>query len=182
MQINVSQQLKAPVGTERTYKIDDDIDILGLGVNSRVAGTAKLIRTNRGILVEASISTQIPEECSRCLKVFDLSLSVEFEEEFFPVIDIMSGIQNEKTEENSGFFIDDHHILDLSEPIRQNVLLAIPINPLCKPDCSGLCPRCGKNLNSGQCKCGEEDIDPRWAKLLNLKSSASSKNIKEDND
>jgi uncharacterized protein len=58
--------------------------------------------------------------------------------------------------------------LDVREVIRQNALLAIPMKPLCKEDCAGLCSQCGKDLNTKQCKCIKQEIDPRWAKLVNL--------------
>jgi uncharacterized protein len=67
--------------------------------------------------------------------------------------------------------IDEHHLLDLSEAIRQNALLAVPMKPLCREDCSGLCQQCGKDLNKGQCDCNKSEIDPRWAKLADLAST-----------
>jgi uncharacterized protein len=168
VEINVSQQLKAPIGTEREYDVDDFIDILGVGVGTRVQGRVKLIRTNRGMLVKGKVQTKVPAECSRCLKVFDQPLTIELEEEFFPTIDVNSGSALERPDDPSSLFIDEHHILDLREAIRQNALLAIPMKPLCKEDCAGLCSQCGKDLNTKQCKCHKQEIDPRWAKLVNL--------------
>ncbi len=168
MEINVSQQLKSSIGTEREYELDNFVDILGVGVGSRVTGKVRLIRTNRGILVKGTLKGQIPVECSRCLKVFDLPLTIELEEEYFPVIDVNSGSTLDLPDEPGSFSIDEHHVLDLTEAIRQNALLAIPMKPLCKPDCSGLCTQCGKDLNNKQCKCSQTTIDPRWSKLTEL--------------
>jgi uncharacterized protein len=58
--------------------------------------------------------------------------------------------------------------IDLSEVIREQMILAIPEVVLCKEDCEGLCDKCGKNLNLLNCKCKEDEIDPRWAALKNL--------------
>ncbi len=171
MEINVSQQLKAPIGTERVYDIDSVVDVLGIGVATRFKGSVKLIRTNRGILVQGTLHGQVPVECSRCLKVFDYPLSISLEEEYFPVIDVNSGTALEIPDEPGSFTIDEHHILDLTEAIRQNALLAIPMKPLCREDCEGLCQTCGKDLNQGQCDCSKAEIDPRWSKLLDLASA-----------
>lgn len=168
MEINVSQQLKANIGNVRKYEVKESTDIMGKGVSSRVEGSVKLTRTNRGILVQGTLHTQVPVECSRCLKGFDYPLIFNIEEEYFPVIDVTSGTPIELPEEVDSFTIDEHHILDLSEAIRQNALLAIPMKVLCRKDCAGLCPECGKNLNKGPCDCNIEKIDPRWAKLAQL--------------
>ena len=78
MEINVSQQLKASIGNIHEYEVDELTDILGIGVSTRVEGTVKLTRTNRGILVQGTLRTNVPVECSRCLKVFDYPLTVHY--------------------------------------------------------------------------------------------------------
>jgi uncharacterized protein len=171
MEINVSQQLKASIGSVREYEIDNQTDILGIGVSSLVKGKVKLTRTNRGILAQGDLNTKIPVECSRCLKTFDCPLTFKIEEEYFPVIDVNSGTPLEIPDDPSIFMIDEHHILDLSEAIRQNALLAVPMKPLCREDCAGLCTRCGKDLNKGKCDCSPQAIDPRWSKLAELASA-----------
>ena len=176
MEINVSQQLKASIGNVREYEIDDHTDILGIGVSSLVKGKVKLTRTNRGILVQGDFSTRVPVECSRCLKTFDYPLTFKIEDEYFPVIDVNSGTPLEIPDDPSAFTIDEHHILDLSEAIRQNALLAIPMKPLCREDCQGLCQTCGHDLNKGQCDCDKGNIDPRWAKLVDLASAGKKTN------
>jgi uncharacterized protein len=96
-------------------------------------------------------------------------LKIRFEEEFLPTIDAESGAPLPSPEEASVFTIDEQHTLDLTEAVRQYSLLAIPMKTLCKKNCAGLCPTCGKNLNEGQCDCPKDDIDPRWSKLAELK-------------
>ena len=70
-------------------------------------------------------------------------------------------------EEPGSFMIDDRNIMDISEAIRQYTVMALPIKPLCRQDCSGLCPTCGADLNEKRCDCTPE-IDPRWEKLNTL--------------
>jgi uncharacterized protein len=171
MEINVSQQLKAPIGTVREYDVSDLTDIWGIGVATQVEGTVKFTRTNRGILVQGTLTAKIPVECSRCLKIFDYPLTIKIEEEYFPVIDVNTGTPLEIPDEPGSFKIDEHHILDLSEAIRQNALLAAPMKPLCREDCAGICQQCGKDLNEGQCECNKTEIDPRWSKLAQLASA-----------
>jgi uncharacterized protein len=175
MEINVSQQLKAHIGNVREYEVSDVADILGIGVSVLIKGKVKLTRTNRGILVNGTISTRIPLECSRCLKTYDHNLNFDIEEEYFPVIDVNSGILVEIPDDPGSFTIDEHHILDLSEAIRQNALLTIPMKPLCREDCAGLCTKCGIDLNEDQCKCEKEEIDERWSKLLTLTTAGKNK-------
>ena len=130
-----------------------------------------LVRSNISILVQGRLETQAEMTCSRCLKPFTLKITLKIQEEFFPTIDIITGARLPKPEDPGSFTIDEHHILDLTEAIRQYIITALPMKPLCKEDCAGLCSTCGKDLNLGDCGCKQEEIDPRWAELLKLKNS-----------
>jgi uncharacterized protein len=70
--------------------------------------------------------------------------------------------------DSDAFLIDSHQVLDLTEAVRQYRLTAEPMQPLCKPDCLGLCPHCGYNLNEGPCGCPRQETDARWAALAEL--------------
>ena len=85
-------------------------------------------------------------------------------------MDIVSGASLNVPDEPGCFTIDEHFILDLTEAVRQCALLTSPMKPLCKDDCAGLCPVCGRNLKE-QCDCRAEAIDPRWSKLAKLASA-----------
>ena len=178
MQINVSQLLKSPIGSTREYILDDLMVVLEGSTPKPVKGKVSLIKTHRGILVRGTVETPLPLECSRCLKTFKKKLTVNIEEEYFPSLDINSGAPIEVPDEPDSFTIDEHHILDLREAIRQNALLAIPMKPLCREECAGLCPVCGKDLNKNKCGCTQSNIDSRWEKLVNL-SLAGKKNYKK---
>lgn len=166
MQINVSQQLKSIVGTERNYETNSTVFIDGCEIEIR--GHVSLIKTNRGILAKGRFSSQIDMECSRCLCSFSHPLNFTIEEEYFPTLDIVTGENLPLPEEAGSFMIDDHNVIDLSEALRQYAVLAVPIKPLCKQECAGLCPTCGTDLNEKPCSCPPA-IDPRWEKLRNLK-------------
>ncbi|MFC1871641.1 DUF177 domain-containing protein [Chloroflexota bacterium] len=168
MQINVSQLLKSDIGSIRGFEVSGVVDITGGGAGSVVSGAVRLMRTDRGILVAGTINTQAEVICSRCLVTFSCPLALNFEEEYFPVLDVVSGIPVAVPGEPGSFTIDEHHVLDLTEAVRQYALLVIPMKPLCREDCSGLCPECGQNLNQGLCHCPPQPVDPRWAVLTKL--------------
>ncbi|HEY95100.1 MAG TPA: DUF177 domain-containing protein [Dehalococcoidia bacterium] len=167
MQINVSQQLKSTIGTVRNYEVETTVNIDDQTVE--FTGEVHLMKTDLGILLKGIFNTNLFLRCSRCLNVFYYPLEIKIEEEYFPIMDVNTGVMLPAPEEPGSFTIDDHNIMDISEAIRQYTLMALPIKPLCSQDCSGLCPTCGTNLNEKKCDCTIE-IDPRWEKLNALLS------------
>ena len=168
---NVAQLLKAPVGTAQLVELDaaDTLDLEDESVRlaGPLSGRLRLRRTNQGILVDGPIEASVALDCVRCLEPFTLPLAFTLEEQFYPTIDVTTGIPLPETENELIFPIDQNHQLDLREAIRQNLLLALPMQPLCKADCAGLCPHCGKNLNEGPCDC-QPSVDERWSALGDL--------------
>ena len=168
MQINVSQLLKESIGSTRNYELSGTVDITGEGVDSKAQGEIMLTRTIHGILAKGTLHTEAKTICSRCLSSFSYPLILNIEEEYFPTIDVSSGAPLSSPAEPGCFTIDEYHVLDLTEAIRQYALLAIPMKPLCREDCAGLCPNCGRSLNQGGCDCPPQEADPRWYKLKEL--------------
>jgi uncharacterized protein len=168
MQINVSQLLREPIGSTRDYQVNGVADVSGDGKDCQVQGEAELLRTQRSILVKCTLSIEVELICSRCLGLFRYPLTLKFEEEYLPTVDVVSGMPLPLPEEPGAFTIDEHHILDLTEAIRQYTMLAIPMKPLCHDACAGLCQKCGHNLNQGPCDCPTQVIDPRWSELKKL--------------
>lgn len=163
MQYNVAQLLKEPVGSTRTYWVDEkDVSIDGEG-RVDVQGEVTFLWTHRSILVTGSLTTNLTGVCGRCLEPFEYDLSLELEEEYFPTIDINTGLPVEPPEE--GFTLDQNHILDLAEAVRQSIVMATPMKLVCRAECKGLCPECGVNLNYTTCNCAAQTTDLRWAKL-----------------
>ena len=171
MQINVSQLLKEPVGSTRDYEVNEAVDIAG--GSSLVQGEVRLMRTDRGILAKGIMHTEVEATCSRCLSLFSSPLALTIEEEYFPVTDVVSGSSLALPDEPGCFTIDEHHILDLIEAISQYTLLAVPMKPLCREDCAGLCPRCGYNLNQEPCGCPPQEADTHWSELRDFLSTSS---------
>ncbi len=173
LQFNVAQLLKQPTGTRRDYDIladwsSDDDQLVTL---VPLRGHTRLLRVGRGVLVTGELETALELTCSRCLSSYRLAIDFELEEEFQPTIDITTGVWLEQEpDQDKANLIDEHHILDLTEVVRQEMWLSLPMSPACRPDCRGLCPRCGQNLNEGTCSCQPDAIDARW---LNLMSNIS---------
>lgn len=138
MQINVSQLLKEAIGSVRNYELNGIADITGDGSGSTVNGKVKLTRTNRSILARATLRTRVKVSCSRCLSLFSYPLELNIEEEYFPILNVSSGASLALPDEPGCFVIDERHILDLTEAVRQYGLIAIPMKPLCHEDCVGL--------------------------------------------
>jgi len=167
MQINVAQLLQESIGSTRKYQVDEVVTG-DEGNDHRLYGECQLLRTQSSILVKCQLNTDTELICSRCLAAFRQPLAFKFEEEYLPTVDVNTGAPLDMSDEAGAFTIDEHHILDLKEAVRQYAQLVIPMKPLCRKECSGLCQKCGKNLNEGPCACPTEEMDPRWAKLTQL--------------
>ena len=168
MQINVSQLLKESIGSARDYEAGELIEVTGDSSGTGVQGKVRLLRTHQGVLVKGELRAEVGLNCSRCLSLFHYPVTLKIEEEYLPTIDIASGVPLSSSEEPGSFIIDEHHVIDLTEAIRQYSLLAIPIKPLCREDCAGLCPSCGQNLNQGPCGCPPRAANHRWSELSKL--------------
>jgi len=129
----------------------------------------KIFRFGRRVLVEGSVKISVKVACSRCLKDMSLPLDLTFREEYLPAEESGKGNEQEltNTELDLGFYTNDE--LDITELVKEQILLAVPMKPLCRDDCRGLCTRCGKDLNRGPCGCRKKEIDPRLAPLAKFK-------------
>ena len=136
LSFNVAQLEKGLIGATRDYQIDDPLTVEGQEI--RVNGAVKFTKTNRSVLVNASLKTALPLECCRCLAEYQCPLEVRFEEEFFPTLDVTSGVPLDVEDAEENFTVDEHHVLDLTEAIRQYVILAQPMKPLCRMECPGI--------------------------------------------
>ena len=168
MYYNLAQLLREPTGSTRDYEVDD-LFVGPEGGMDRAQGWVRVIRTHEGFIVRAELETQVNLTCSRCLDGFESQSDLIMEEESFPIDDPKTDQTTESTEETLGeIHLDDQHILDMAEVVRQYVITAVPIKPLCCEECSGLCPECGANLNREKCKCDTASVDPRWGPLAAL--------------
>ena len=108
------------------------------------------------LLLQAHMECQVQRTCGRCLQEFVGVTKAEVVEKFYPAS--ADNIENDA-------FVYDSDVIDITEPLREGLLLAEPMQALCKPDCRGLCPVCGADLNDGDCGCDRLTVDPRLAAL-----------------
>jgi len=169
MLLNVSQLLLEPSGSSREYQLEERAALLDGAEDSVVTGTVLLFRTDKSVWASASLNTEVRVECGRCLAAFGQPIDITIEEEFFPLLDPVTGIKEKPLDDDGEYqYLSEDHMLDLSGPARDCVLLDMPMKPLCNPTCAGLCSNCGVNRNDVQCLCDSAAIDPRWDALLSL--------------
>lgn len=118
--------------------------------------------------LSGTVSTMLRLGCSRCTAEFDLLVSAALKDKI-----PLSREQDPEEQWGSSYLDSEQDLLDLSEYAMLAVLEQVPLQPLCRPDCRGLCPTCGQNLNDGSCNCRSEEIDPRFAVLKQLLKSDS---------
>lgn len=153
--INVSTLLQEPIGSLRRFEIDR---ARGDGPPAPVSGTLRLLRTDQSLLATAELTTSVTDLCGSCLNDLVLELDVDFDEEFWPHVDAITGMALDPPPERSGFSVVDGQI-DLSEAVRQYVEMSRPMSPRCAEDCPGM------EIEEPS----EEPADPRWAALATLK-------------
>ena len=177
MRSHVAQLLKEGIGATRSHEVrEPDFVVADDGARGLVEGTVSLLRTNSGILARATLRLRYPDVCSRCLTPLEVPLELHIEEEYQPTVDVFTGAASPRPKDPNTFLIDEHHVLDLTEALRQYRLLAAPMQPLCRPDCAGLCPICGQNLNEAPCACSRDEYDSRWSALAKLAQGESEGN------
>ena len=165
---NVSTLLREPIGSTREFDVDERVLVdTEEPRHERVTGSVVLLRTKDGVLATARLHGEQPERCSRCLRQLAVPMRLDIEEEFIATVDVRTGAKLARPEEPEAFLISAQQQLDLEEVVRQAWALALPMQPLCRPDCKGLCARCGTDLNESVCTCSPEE-DDRWSPLKKL--------------
>ncbi len=146
-----------------------------------------LLPQKEGILVRGDMNGEVAVPCDRCAEEALVKVELHFDEfEVYPPRHEPHGGRRKRRPEPAGQDNDDDNADDCSDLIREGkngfeldvatmlweqFLLALPVKPLCKPDCKGLCEGCGKDLNKEPCECQKDVGDPRLAKLRSLKVS-----------
>lgn len=125
-------------------------------------------RVESDIIVRGRIGCSIVGHCARCLEDYPFDLECDVAAICLPRSE--NGAESD-TDEGDDIVYYDGDEIDLTPIIRERIILALPTRPLCSPDCKGLCPQCGTNLNQQSCQCRTEKGDPRLAVLRNLKVS-----------
>ncbi len=158
--INVGFIIHEEVGYTAQFPFEFDKITLGADLTlSDFSGTVDVGRTPQGLLVTGHFSAKTTAECARCLKTFDQDLDWDMTELY---------AFNEKSVSDSGLLVPEDAKIDLEPIIRDYALLEIPISPICKPDCRGLCPVCGQDLNVRDCGHRPQDDQSPFSELKKL--------------
>jgi uncharacterized protein len=131
-------------------QLETDLDLANL------TGVVRVTRTSQGLLIQAKMQACLPCECVRCLVEFPQELQVDFSELY---------AFNHRSTTESNLILPEDGKIDLGPLLREYMLLSQPIKPLCKPECKGLCPVCGENLNQVNCGHTAESGDPGFSDL-----------------
>jgi uncharacterized protein len=140
------------------YRIVGPVAVMG-GIEKHIAS----------VNVKGTVSGTAEMDCTRCLQPVGQPLSIDFDVEYLTE----GRLGSEGDHEINAADLERDELqgnsLDLTQLAREQILLGIPGQFFCREDCKGLCEKCGENLNLVDCKCGQDEIDPRWAALKNLR-------------
>ncbi|KXS50081.1 MAG: uncharacterized protein A8274_808 [Halanaerobium sp. 4-GBenrich] len=135
---NVSLELKF----HNLEFVDREIEI-----KDKVQLELEIYNTEDSFLVQGTLEAELILSCSRCLQKYSSTIK----------LDISEDVMKSEMEDEEELYLDDI--------IVDNIILSLPMKPLCSEDCKGICPQCGQDLNEGECDCEIETVDPRLAKL-----------------
>ncbi len=157
--LNVGFVAHEAVGYSREFLFDiPEIQIEDLALRD-LQGVAVVSRTPQGLLFHVTLAAHTPAVCVRCLEPFEQALRVDFTE-------LYAFSPKHLTE--AELLFPETGVVDLAPLVREYMWLEFPIQPLCRPDCRGLCPVCGANQNQVTCNHDLREVDPRLAVLQTL--------------
>lgn len=160
IKINVAEIKKHLTGS-KTFQLNVepaelDITAADLVLTGKVRIEGTLSNVGDVLLLEAQLTAVVQRTCSRCLQEFTAETSAFVVEKYYPVGSV--GVESDA-------YVCNTDIVDITEPLRESLLLAEPLRVLCKEDCLGICPVCGADRNVRPCGCDTGTIDPRLAAL-----------------
>ena len=146
-----------------------DLETEGIKVVGDVEMVGEVSRNAAKTDVRGSVKAPLEVDCTRCLTPVRHELDVVFQIDFVGRELLPESKETHLESNDLDTDILESDEIDLTEIAREQILLNLPETTLCRDECKGICPMCGTDLNEGDCRCGEDDIDPRWAALKNLK-------------
>ena len=165
--VNVVGLLKGQTGATRSYRLLlDTFEADGETIARDISGDVRLTRLRDAIIASVSAAGVVPMICARCLREYDQPFEVDFDEEYRQTVDVRTGFDlvGEPIEEDLVSRIDENHELDLREPLRQEILVALPM----RPDCGSECPGPDLLEVGGEDGASDDPVDERLAALANL--------------
>ncbi len=135
-----------------------ELDIIEteLSITGKVRIEGEISNVGDVLLLKAQVGATVNRVCSRCLKEFEAESVADVVEKYYP--SGSPGVENDA-------YVYEADVVDITEPLREGLLLAEPLKVLCKEDCLGICPVCGTDRNVCPCSCDTDTVDPRLAAL-----------------
>jgi len=141
----------------------------GLHFTEPIRARVKLSRSGKVVLATIRIEARVKGICARCLESFPLTLASQFQVSLKPKPDFTPPEEVELSREDLETDFYEGEEIDLSPLVQDQALLTIPPKLVCREDCRGLCPGCGRNINRDTCQCPERKVDPRLESLRNFR-------------
>lgn len=159
VQFDLSPLIGARPGTRLTFPMDEGPQELGDIHVAFLRGRIQFTRVQGGILTQAKLQTELEVTCTRCLEPFSYPTVLDIEE--------IVGFAG-KPRPDITYRVTEEGWFEAAPLLREQAWVALPMKPLCRSDCRGICPECGANLNVEPCLCREGQVDPRLAVLAEL--------------
>src|SRR3954468_20925177 len=175
MQLDLTRYRQPVQHFSRTF---DPADVAQAGDAYRIVAPVQvemeIHKDKEKFRLAGAVHTELELPCSRRLEPFRMPVDSPFDIRYLPASEMSNEEERELQDEDveTSYYRDDQ--IDVNELLREQFYLALPMKPLCRDDCKGLCPHCGTNLNTGVCDCTIEWVDPRLAALKDLKTNHES--------
>jgi uncharacterized protein len=179
LNVDALEEANQPFEADLTREFLDSVLRADPPTEFHAAGASHLrgaaTKMGRDVLVQTRFRVPLTGPCKRCLKPVQLEEAVELTRTYVPKDQARPPAEHKREASERSFDPDlvdqDTYAgkeIDLVPAVREQILLYVPSSPLCRDDCRGLCPRCGKDLNEGDCGCDRAVMDPRWAALKGI--------------
>lgn len=145
------------------------LDMPGYSLTKPLEFDGNTVKAAEDFYVEGVLSGVVRSECGRCLNIFSMPINLNFHT-IYAVRREEADLEDEDAEPDSDLSYYDGDTIDLLPDLKDLLLLNLPIRPICKPECKGLCPQCGVDLNAESCKCQLNGDASPFAKLKGLKA------------
>ena len=154
-----------PEWFDRWHEADPGLEFAA----ARITGSVHLSKHGHDILVRGNLSGQTELACSRCLEPFAAPVAIEFDLLLVPGPASAAAAKEELSPEDLDLDFYTGETIDLESILREQIILMLPLKPLCEEACKGLCFHCGANLNQETCNCSTDDVNSPFARLAKLK-------------
>jgi len=166
-----------PEGREVKGRIEPSelkLDVPGYTLNTPLTFSGYATKSTDDVYVDGSLKGAVTAECSRCLVSFEMPLELDMKVMYVPDEERLDK-SSDMIESDSNVSLYENDVIDFSREINDMVLVSLPLKPICQPDCKGLCPQCGADLNVSPCGCEQSKGPSPFDKLKDLKAKLEGK-------